>query len=360
MRILFGIQGTGNGHLSRCHRIATELQDLPVDVDYLISGRKPSRLFSTEVFGHFSHRRGLTFVTERGRLRPMKTLMSNSLPQFMSEVRQLDLSAYDLVVSDFEPVTAWAAKLQHKRCIGLGRQYAFREAALYRQLKPWHRSIIDYFAPASEWLGMHWQPLGDCLPPVVRRHEQGPVSEKQILVYLPFEDLYQVIDALLPYTDYSFSVFHPAIHRAKYFASDHIMGFPGSRETFAEQLALASGVIANAGFETTCEALNQGKQLAVKPLAGQFEQAWNARLLAQDHRAQILTRIDDTVIGNWLAQINHKAAPAALQWSHVDKAVAEWLADGAKQSKQDLCNTLWSGSPGWIRTNDTWINSPPL
>ncbi|WP_290573124.1 glycosyltransferase family protein [Idiomarina sp.] len=360
MRILFGIQGTGNGHLSRCYRIASELAKLPVQVDYVISGRRPNQLFDTAVFGNYQTKSGLTFITENGRVRPIKTLAKNSLPGFVREVRELDVSGYDLVVSDFEPVTAWAAKLAGKRCIGIGRQYAFKDAALYSRLSRWQRFIIDRFAPADEWLGMHWQPLSGCLPPVVREHQVGALSSKQVLVYLPFENLYNIVDALLPFSGFSFTIFHPAINRAKYFASDHVLGLPPSRHAFAEQLALADGVIANAGFETTCEALNQAKHLAVKPLAGQFEQHWNAKLLAQEQRAAVLPSIDEHDIGHWLANGLSGERPAPLRWSNVAEPIAQWLVDGCRQTKDELRNSLWNGSPGWIRTNDTWINSPPL
>ena len=360
MRILFGIQGTGNGHLSRCHQLATALRHQPISVDYLISGRQPTSLFDCEVFGDFKLRRGLTFVTESGRIKPLKSALKNSLPNLMSEARALDLTDYDLVISDFEPVTAWAAKINHKRCIGIGRQYAFKERDLYRQLTVWQRLLINYFAPANEWLGMHWQPLGNCLPPVIRPHKATEPSGKHVLVYLPFENLYEVVDSLLPFNDYTFSVFHPHIGTAKYFGCDHIMGLPPSRQAFAEQLSIATGVIANAGFETTCEALNQAKFLAVKPLSGQFEQAWNAKLLLNDSRARVLKNISEASIGSWLQSIEQQPMPSAMRWSHVALHITDWLAKGAKGDKRDLLTTLWDGSPGWIRTNDTWINSPPL
>ena len=50
MRVLYGIQGTGNGHLSRSHTLATYLSQQPIHVDYLISGRRNSGLFDMDVF----------------------------------------------------------------------------------------------------------------------------------------------------------------------------------------------------------------------------------------------------------------------------------------------------------------------
>ena len=59
-----------------------------------------------------------------------KTALSNNLVQFCKEVKQLDLSSYDLVLNDFEPVTAWAAKQQNKPSIGISHQNAFRNRAI--------------------------------------------------------------------------------------------------------------------------------------------------------------------------------------------------------------------------------------
>ena len=47
---------------------------------------------------------------------------------FIQDVNALDLSRYDMVITDFEPVSAWAARMQNKPCIGIGHQYAFQYA----------------------------------------------------------------------------------------------------------------------------------------------------------------------------------------------------------------------------------------
>ena len=81
-----------------------------VDVTWLFSGRPRARLFDMEPFGDFQHRAGLIFVTEAGRLRYRKTIMANRYWQFIRDMKRLYVKAYDLVVTDYEPVTAWAGK----------------------------------------------------------------------------------------------------------------------------------------------------------------------------------------------------------------------------------------------------------
>ncbi|HFF2915998.1 TPA: glycosyltransferase family protein, partial [Vibrio cholerae] len=39
MKILYGVQGTGNGHIARSRAMCAALKQQQVDVDYLFSGR---------------------------------------------------------------------------------------------------------------------------------------------------------------------------------------------------------------------------------------------------------------------------------------------------------------------------------
>lgn len=341
MRILFGIQGTGNGHLSRCHTLSKWLNHHAVDVDYLISGRAPSRLFDMSAFGDYQWRQGLSFATQNGRVDYLNTCRNNSLKQFWSDVNSIDLSAYDLVLSDYEPVTAWAAKRSKKPCIGIGRQYAFKEPSLYSKLNLFQRGLIDYFAPASRWLGMHWQPLDNCIAPIVREHApESGVSQRHVLVYLPFENLEHVVDALIPLKSYQFSVFHPSIKSTDNLDAPHIFGFPPSRESFKRQFESAEYVLANAGFETTCEALQGDKQFAVKPLKGQFEQHWNAKLLATNQLAQVMSEITEDNVRTWLLSGQNK--PLEYEWPNMADNIAQWIKQGAEGTTQEKLVRLWA------------------
>ena len=77
-----------------------------------------------EPFGDIRHRAGLTFVTETGRLRHKKTIMANRYWHFIRVVQRLG-KAYDLIVTDHEPVTTWADKLKGQSVLGIGQQCAF-------------------------------------------------------------------------------------------------------------------------------------------------------------------------------------------------------------------------------------------
>lgn len=124
MRILYGVQGTGNGHISRCRLIAKALQAEGVDVDYVLSGREAHAYFDMQEFGDYRAVPGLTFVTRNGAIDLLATVGRSQPLRLFRDIRQLSLQDYDFIVSDFEPVTAWAAKKQNIPSLGkIGRAH---------------------------------------------------------------------------------------------------------------------------------------------------------------------------------------------------------------------------------------------
>ena len=64
-KILYGVQGTGQGHISRARGVAHALKDYDVDVTWLFSGRDKDKLFDMEPFGDFKHREAVKLSQER-------------------------------------------------------------------------------------------------------------------------------------------------------------------------------------------------------------------------------------------------------------------------------------------------------
>ena len=89
MKILFGIQATGNGHISRSREVVHRLRARGHEVKVLFSGRDPSGLKEIDVFTPFEVRRGLTFQTSRGRLQYLKTAFTLNLPHFYRDIYDL-------------------------------------------------------------------------------------------------------------------------------------------------------------------------------------------------------------------------------------------------------------------------------
>lgn len=337
MKILYGVQGTGNGHIARARAMANAFQKQDVEVDFLFSGRKAKDYFSMEDFGSYQTRRGLTFQTEKGKVSHLKTAMNTNIANLMREVSQLDLSGYDVVLNDFEPITAWAAKKQNIPTIGISHQNAFRYPVPKKGAGWIDHTVLQHFAPTQFHLGLHWyhfqQPI---LPPIVHTPIVSIYSRHDaLLVYLPFEDLEEVTQLLMRFSTYQFICYHPAIKHA--YQQENVSFQPLSFQSFQHDLQACQGVIANGGFELPSEALSLGKKLLLKPLEGQFEQLSNVATLESLGLAQSMNWLDPSCVRSWLED-----QPAEkVIYPDVAHAIAEWVVNGEWQHIEPLWSHLW-------------------
>lgn len=336
MRVLYGVQGTGNGHVTRARAMAPALAAVGIEADFLFSGRTSEEFFDMSPFGDYRVHRGLTFITAGGRVRPVKTALGNAPATFLRDIRTLDLTPYDLVLTDFEPVTAWAGRLQGKPVIGLGHQYAFRYPVPQRRGNPVNRVIMKYFAPADLCLGFHWHHFDTpILPPIAPvTPATTDIEPRLIVVYLPFEAPAVIADFLAPFSGYEFSVYHS---RPLIGAGGHVRWSKPSHAAFHADLRRCGGVISNAGFELTSEVLQLGRKILLKPLHGQPEQLSNALALRQLGLGYTMDRLDQTRLSLWL----ERGRGATVHYPDVAGAVARWLARGDYQDIETLSASLW-------------------
>lgn len=336
MRILYGVQGTGNGHLSRARVMAKALMKQDIQVDFLFSGRKPDQFFDMEGFGDYRVSAGMTFATSSGRVNVLQTVRQNLSLSIFRDVQDLDLSCYDLVLNDFEPVSAWAARRQGVPSIGISHQAALTHPVPKLGSTWLNESLLNYFAPVDIALGCHWHHFGfPILPPFVEVDASPFEHSHQILVYLPFEDADVIAHFLAPFHDYQFLVYHS--QRPQLPLAEHIQWFGFNREGFKQHLACCGGVIGNAGFELASEALTLGKKLLVKPLIGQFEQLSNVAALQLLAAADCMMSLDTHLLKRWLKA----ASPNPIAYPRVGDALVTWIRDGDWHQSQPLCNAIW-------------------
>lgn len=344
MKILYGVQGTGNGHISRARMLARHFQYTDIDVTWLFSGRPRDNYFDMECFGDCLYRRGLTFHSEDGRVSYTKTAINNDPWAFISDVFSLDTTNYDCIVTDFEPITAWAGKRQGRKVIGLGHQYAFGHPIPRAGGNIIANSIIKLFAPATIPLGLHWHHFGSAiLPPIIDPDatSQSPgrgllAQGDKIVVYLPFENQAKVRQLLSPIEQYHFVIYSPELTDQ---AHEHISLRKTCLKGFKQDLATARGVICNSGFELISECLALGLPVLTKPQYGQMEQLSNAEALRTLGLASTLTELSTAAIECWLS--NRPATKKIMQYPDVAKRIVEWLASGQRESAQALSQQLW-------------------
>ena len=337
MKILYGVQATGNGHITRARTMAVELKKAGLEVDYLFSGRSCDKFFDMEAFGNYRCLSGLTFITEGGEVQLLKTAFKNNLPGFIRDVFTLKLSSYDLVITDFEPITAWAARMQNKACIGIGHQYAFRYKIPVAGNNPVARLILKSFAPAQRSLGMHWYHFNKpILPPMIEPvNTNAAFTPNKVLVYLPFDEIVDVVNWLRPQQDYEFFIY---CDRTQPYDENHIHLRPFSRNGFLSDLATASSVISNAGFELLSESIQFGKKILAKPLKGQMEQMSNARALVELGYGEAFHTFNHEHLQTWLG----KAKPLPRPYPNVAETIVNWIKNGMMQDEATLSRMLWT------------------
>lgn len=279
MRILYAIQGTGNGHVCRAKDIIPILERHG-EVDLLISGTQSDVQLPFEIKYIFN---GLSFIFgKNGGIDYKETYKRSQIKRLFKEIHSLPVKEYDLVISDFEPVSAWACFIKNKQCIGLSHQNGVSNK---RSPKPKKtdligKALLEYYAPATHRYGFHFLPYDKFIfTPVIRKEirKLTPENKGHYTVYLPAYGDKQLIRFLSCFPDIQWQVFSK--HNKGEYKFDHITIHPVNNKKFIESIAGAEGVLCGAGFETPAEVLYLKKKLLVIPMKGQYEQQCNAAAL---------------------------------------------------------------------------------
>lgn len=339
MRILYGVQTTGNGHISRSREIIRYLKTFGHDVHVLLSGRKVCELKEMEWFEPYDVFRGLTIHASHGRIQYLKTAAELDLIQFFRDIHQYDASGYDLVITDFEPLSARIAQRYHLPSIGMGHQYAFSYNIPMAGHNPFTLWLIRHFARTDMRIGFHWHHFNHpILPPVIPGclTSSAKMIKNKIVVYLPFEDAASVKTLLRRLNTHQFYIYGGGETPLD---DGNLCCRPFSRMGFLQDLMNCEGVICNAGFQLPSEVLHLGKKLLVRPLPGQMEQVSNALALNHLHLGRVMTVLNEDIIASWLKQDDARQ----IRFPNVAEMLAGWIGDGGwkENSLDDFVRSVW-------------------
>ncbi len=279
MKILYAIQGTGNGHIT----VALEVLPLLMkkgEVDILISGTEVDVQLPYEVKYRFN---GLCFVFgKKGGIDYLATYKGANIKRLFKEINQLPVEDYDLVFSDFEPVSAWACRLKGKPCIGFSHQAAVvnKKSPKPEKADLLGQAVLKYYAPVSAAYGFHFVPYNkNIFTPIIRSEiRKAEVKDNgHYTVYLPSYSDKRIAKLLSKFPDVQWEVFSKRLTEA--YKKDGIHFRPISSSAFIKSLTSCTGVLCNAGFQTPSEALFLKKKVLVVPMKGQYEQQCNAAAL---------------------------------------------------------------------------------
>ncbi|MBC8375179.1 MAG: glycosyltransferase [FCB group bacterium] len=339
LNILYGVQATGNGHITRSREVVSALKQRGHRVQVIVSGRPGENLWGMESFKPFTLMEGLTFHTRAGKVQKLSTVLNARPFKMYRDINQFNAQDIDVVISDFEPISSRIARKHGIPSIGIGHQYAFNHEVPMTSSNSVTRKLIQKFAPVDLGIGLHWHHYdAPILPPIIpSMWDRVSSNERSILVYLPFEDHTLLITQLKKLPDLNFIVYSNQMMPG-YDANITIK--PLSRETFPRDLTTVEGVICNAGFELPSEAITLGKKLLVKPLQGQPEQESNALVLNDLNYGRTCKKVTPEVIMNWYSGGSQKR----VFFPNIVPELVDWLENGQWDlaSLGLLSERLWS------------------
>ncbi len=267
-KIVYGVSGEGSGHSSRSREMATHLQRQGHDL-WMVSYdrgyrnlKDDFRVFETE---------GLTIASEDNQVSIVRTFTENlmRLPEGHRKLQQLKNELFkgfqpDVVITDFEPMTAYLASHYDIPLISIDNQHRMRymdfdcppgSEADRHVTKTIIRAMVprpDVSLVITFVQGPTTNDRTFLFPPILRRAvlDKTPTRGDHILVYVTsgYESL---LEQLQEFDREKFLVYG-------YDRSDSegpCQFRPFSRDGFLSDLAGAKAVIATAGFTLISEAL---------------------------------------------------------------------------------------------------------
>ena len=280
MRVLYAIQGTGNGHISRARDIIPVLQK-HCELDILISGTQADVQLGFPVT---LQKKGISFIFgKQGGVDVWNTYIRTNILRIQNEIRSIPVRDYDFIINDFEPISAWACYLRRVPCLALSHQAALLDKSVPRPSRrdAFGAFILKNYAPAMMKMGFHFQAYAPHIyTPVIRTQVREMTIEEldHYTVYLPSYDHVKLVKRLNRFNA-NWHVFSKHTKTVETVGTVSI--FPIDNGNFLQSMASSRGVLCGAGFETPAEALFWGKKLLVVPMKKQHEQHFNAAALKE-------------------------------------------------------------------------------
>jgi len=339
MKILYAVQATGNGHISRAMEILPYLERYG-QVDIFLSGANNS----LELDASVKYRsKGLSlFYTNGGGLNYWQIARRFAPLRIWKEERELPVEKYDLVINDFESITSLACAYKKVPSVNFGHQASFVSPKAPRpENKEWMGEwILRNYARASQYIGLHFSQYDDfILPPVIKKKilQAEPQDKGYITVYLSSYSDAVVRQYLQPLRDFRFQVFSKEVKQPV--QDGNILFIPVGSNAFNRSLIDCKAIITGAGFETPAEALYLGKKLLVIPIRGQYEQLCNAAAL-QKMGIPVLKALDagfEQAFRPWMEQ---RKKPT-LHLDHSTESIVSYLMHNCTGERKDALDLLY-------------------
>jgi len=280
MNILYGIQLNGNGHITRSIELIDNLLNKDFTIDIIASGNNSDLSLPYTLNKKF---RGLSlYYDSSGKINWWHSVKDANIKQLIKDTN-LDTSKYDLVISDFEPVSAWSAYRNNKKCINISNQNSLLSDKSPRFKKEFvANSFLKYFAYSKYRIGLHYREYDENIyQPIVSNKilESTTSNEGFILVYLPAYTVNFLKSLFNQFTSLNWIIYSKESKLIQ--TENNVTTCPLNLNNFQNHLVRCSGVITASGFTTTSEALVLNKKLWSIAIKGQYEQICNSKALQE-------------------------------------------------------------------------------
>ena len=322
MKILYAIQGTGNGHISRAVQLHPYLKKYG-EVDYFLSGSN-AQLNTSLPIKYRS--KGLSlFYKKTGGLDYLKIMKSFSFKIF-KDAKRLPVEQYDVVINDFEFVTSLACKLKNKPSIHFGHQASFQSKKTPRSktFNPIGNLILDSFVQSDKYVGLHFKQFDEHVyNPIIKDEIVNaiPINDGHITVYLPQYSIDFLEPYFLAHPDFHFEIFTKEVNQIA--CKKNICYFPINNNGFTQSMIRCYGIITAGGFETPAEAMYLNKKVMSIPIIDHFEQESNAVAL-KNLGIKVLDKIDEEFkehFNHWVKEMH----PIKLELQHSTEELVDLL-----------------------------------
>jgi uncharacterized protein (TIGR00661 family) len=342
MKILYGVTGEGMGHAMRSRVVIEHLIAGGHDLQVMASGRACD--FLGKRFAGVNRIHGFHMILEENRVRIGKTAWSNilsgalGLPQNIKAYFEL-IGAFEpeLVISDFESWSYLYAKARRLPVLSIDNMQIIHRCELPEEIiaerqvafqltKAFVKSklpgcdgyfITSFFRPPVR------KPDTVLFPPILRPEIVEAIAERadgdHLLIYQ--SGRYEALERGLAATGLEARIYGMRPGATAEEREGNLRYLPFSEAGFISDLATCRGVIAGGGFTLMGEAVSLHKPMLAVPLAGQFEQYLNARILEREGYGVHAETLDDPAT---LARFLEKLPDC-------QRAVAEYQQDGNRE-----------------------------
>jgi uncharacterized protein (TIGR00661 family) len=294
MKVLFGVQSEGNGHVIQSLCVQEYIESRGGRVVAAFAARKPKGLarFFTDEFNVIEHE-GIDIAFDaHGRVRVLKSIVQNvlKLPHLIRSlygiIQTIRREKPDVVVNFYEPLVGVSALfLPGTRYISFGHQYAM-SLAIYPKLEgfPLQKLILWFTNLATSLRAQRvalsyyefWDDSVIPCPPLLRSEGRSRSDQREdfILAYLMNEELLgSLIQSAVRHPERRVECFVRATRQYAIPENLKLHGLDGP--LFQKRMKTCGAVICSGGFATSAEAMQQGKPLLMVPSPNHFEQYAN-------------------------------------------------------------------------------------